>query len=524
MFLIRINLVKNNFINICIDRINWISLKFKVERKYFDFVIVIMVLILSCIPLFYDLSGLHIRMWDEAFYANNSIEMMTNCNLLVVQHEGKPDLFNTKPPFVIWLQALSMNFFGINELAVRLPSAIFGLFTVIIVYLFCATVIKSKITGLFSVLILVSSRGFVGYHVTRTGDLDGVLVFWLTFYSLLFIRMLVYPSRNIKFYFSLLSIGIICAFLTKGIAGFFFLPSLLLISLLFGNHSIYKHKILYVNAFISLTICMGYYVIRELLLPGYLEIVINFEIFRIKDVVASWQVHPIDFYILNIVKKFSPFYYVLPYTIFIPFLFKYKSNEFKISIYLLILSVGYLVLISYPPVKLEWYDAPMYPLMAILIGLITDKLIKLLSKIVKSNFSIKLRYALILITLLAIFIYPYRKIFDSFKSPENIYVMEMDGAYLKYLKTNFPEINKLKVFKIEKHIRHYDQVLFYKKAYEKQNDYEINISSDSSFNNGDYVLAVKNELKSIINNNYSVQEINKWKSGTLYKIISRKSQ
>jgi hypothetical protein len=126
--------------------------------------------------------------------------------------------------------------------------------------------------------------------------------------------------------------------------------------------------------------------------------------------------------------------------------------------------------------------------------------------------------------LLAIFIYPYRKIFDSFKSPENIYVMEMDGAYLKYLKTNFPEINKLKVFKIEKHIRHYDQVLFYKKAYEKQNDYEINISSDSSFNNGDYVLAVKNELKSIINNNYSVQEINKWKSGTLYKIISRKSQ
>ncbi|OQX79363.1 MAG: hypothetical protein B6D61_03635, partial [Bacteroidetes bacterium 4484_249] len=336
------------------------------KSKYTGTVVFLLVLILSSFSLFYNLSDLHIKMWDEAIYANNSIEMMTDGNLLVVQYEGEPDLFNTKPPFVIWLQALSMKLFGINEFAVRFPSALFGLFTVLVVYFFCARVIKSRVTGLFAVLVLITSKGFVGYHVTRTGDLDSVLVFWLTLYSLIFLTMLMYPFRKPKLYFSLLATGIIFAFLTKGVAGFLFLPSMLLISFLFGNHNIYKKKLIYIYASFSLTVCIGYYILREYLSPGYLDLVINFEIFRISEVVASWQTHPFDFYIWLIVEHFYPFYYVLPLTIFLPFLFKFKSNEFKISIYLLILSIGYFVMISYPPVKLEWYDAPLYPIMAIL--------------------------------------------------------------------------------------------------------------------------------------------------------------
>jgi len=488
------------------------------KSKYIDAIVILMVLLLSSFSLFYNLSALPVKMWDEAIYANNSIEMMTDCNLLVVKHEGKPDLFNTKPPLVIWLQALSMKLFGINEFAIRFPSALFGLFTVLAVYFFCARVIKSRITGLFSVLVLITSKGFVGYHVTRTGDLDAVLVFWLTLYSLIFLTILMYPSRKPNYYFSLLSIGIIFAFLTKGVAGFLFLPSMLLISFLFGNHNIYKQKLIYIYAFFSLTVCIGYYILREYLSPGYLDLVINFEIFRISEVVASWQTHPFDFYIWLIVEHFYPFYYVLPLTIFLPFLFKFKSNEFKISIYLLILCIGYFVMISYPPVKLEWYDAPLYPIMAILIGLLITKLIKLLSGIMKSGYSKYFKYALIVI-LLASYTYPYRNIIESYKYPENIYVMERDGAYLKYLKTNYPKINNIKVFKIEKHKRHYDQVLFYKRAYEKTLDYKISIVSENSFGPGDFVIATRKEIKNIILEKYRVEEINNWKSGSLFKII-----
>lgn len=497
-------------------------MKFKIQRKYLSLGIILLVLIISYFPLFYNLDELHIRMWDEAIYANNSIEMATNHNLFVVQHEGKPDLFNTKPPFVIWLQAISISFFGINELAIRLPSAIFGLFTVLIIFIFCVKVIKQKVTGLFSILILLTSKGYVGYHVTRTGDLDVFLVFWLVFYSFLFIAVLIQPRFKPKHYLPVLSIGVILAFLTKGIAGFFFLPLLMIITFLFGNHKIYRNKLLYIYAFFTLLVCSSYYILREILSPGYLEMVINFEIFRITDVVASWQVHSFDFYIWHIVDNFYPYYYLVPLTILSPFFFKFGSDRFKISIYLLILLIGYFLLISYPPVKLEWYDAPLYPIMAILIGLTLNQLINLISNLLKPGISKKVKYTLISIILLAIFTYPYRTIINSFKYPENIYGLEMDGAYLRYLKNAFPDIKDITIFKIEPHNRIYDQVLFYKKAFEKQHSYLINISSDSSFKEGEYVIVSKNELKYIVENNYTVTEINNWKSGTLFKIISRK--
>ena len=179
-------------------------------------------------------------------------------------------------------------------------------------------------------------------------------------------------------------------------------------------------------------------------------------------------------------------------------------------------------MISYPPVKLEWYDAPLYPIMAILIGLLANRLIKLLSGIIKSGYSEYLRYTLIAIVLLSGLIYPYRNIIESFKYPENIYVMERDGAYLKYLKTNYPDTRNIKVFKIEKHKRHYDQVLFYKQAYEKNYGYKIDIVSNNNFKAGDYVIATRKELRDTIIENYSAEEINNWKSCYLYKINQRK--
>ena len=71
----------------------------------------------------------------------------------------------------------------------------------------------------------------------------------------------------------------------------------------------------------------------------------------------------------------------------------------------------------------------------------------------------------------------------------------MDGAYLRYLKNNLSDIKEITVFKTEKHERIYDQVLFYKKAYEQQYDYSIKISSDNSFRNGEYVAATRINMK-----------------------------
>lgn len=60
--------------------------------------------------------------WDEVNFAECAREMVTSGNYSLVQLNYRP--FWEKPPVFIWMQAASMNLFGINEFAARLPNAL----------------------------------------------------------------------------------------------------------------------------------------------------------------------------------------------------------------------------------------------------------------------------------------------------------------------------------------------------------------------------------------------------------------
>lgn len=93
--------------------------------------------------LFHKLGEAPLTLWDEARYANNAIDLLENPHLFKVTHLGEPDQFNTKPALVIGLQAVCMRILGINELAVRLPSALFGLLTLVLVYFYASRFSKA---------------------------------------------------------------------------------------------------------------------------------------------------------------------------------------------------------------------------------------------------------------------------------------------------------------------------------------------------------------------------------------------
>ena len=139
-------------------------------------------LALIAIPIFACLNKLPIMLWDEARLAINSYEMYKADEWLVATYRGAPDMWNTKPPFVLWFQILSFKIFGVNELALRLPSAIAGALTCLLIYWFFAR--KGKIlVGLMSVVILVTSAGFIKFHHSpRTGDYDAMLTLFTTGY------------------------------------------------------------------------------------------------------------------------------------------------------------------------------------------------------------------------------------------------------------------------------------------------------------------------------------------------------
>lgn len=73
------------------------------------------------------IGNLHLFDWDEINFAECAREMVLTGDYSKVQLNFTP--FWEKPPLFIWMQALCMNAFGINEFAARLPNAICGIIT-----------------------------------------------------------------------------------------------------------------------------------------------------------------------------------------------------------------------------------------------------------------------------------------------------------------------------------------------------------------------------------------------------------
>ena len=144
--------------------------------KQRDYLAIILLLLLAYFPLFLHLDSIPLMVWDEARLAVSAFEMLKNHAYIVVTYGDNPDLWSVKPPLMIWVIALSFKIFGYNELALRLPSALAGLATVIVLFQFCKTFFKSQSLGLFSAFVLMTSIGYVEHHVTRTGDYDALLV------------------------------------------------------------------------------------------------------------------------------------------------------------------------------------------------------------------------------------------------------------------------------------------------------------------------------------------------------------
>jgi len=67
-------------------------------------------------PVFVNLGDLSARKWDESRNGINAMEMLYNHNYIVTSFYNAPDMYNSKPPFFIWMVVLSMKFLGTTVL------------------------------------------------------------------------------------------------------------------------------------------------------------------------------------------------------------------------------------------------------------------------------------------------------------------------------------------------------------------------------------------------------------------------
>lgn len=78
------------------------------------------------------LGAVHLFDWDEINFAESAREMLVTGDYLRVQIDFVP--FWEKPPLFFWLQVIAMRIFGVNEFAARLPNALCGIITLLVLY------------------------------------------------------------------------------------------------------------------------------------------------------------------------------------------------------------------------------------------------------------------------------------------------------------------------------------------------------------------------------------------------------
>lgn len=467
---------------------------------------------LLIIPLFLYMDNMAIRTWDEARNTINAYEMYRNGGFFVTYFEGEPDMWNTKPPLLIWIQALFMHLFGPNEFAIRLPSALASLATCILLVVFFEKYLKRFWFGAITVLILITCNGYIGVHVARTGDYDAILTLFLLFSGLFFFSFI--ETKKIKhlyLFFIFLTLG--C--LTKGIAGLLFAPAYMLYAIYRKKFlKLLKNKHLYFGILGFVLIIGGYYLIREALNPGYLQAIADNELGgRYVRVMGNHKKG--FFYYLNsmINRDFRGLAFLIPLGAVIGLLSK-NSKILKITVFSLIMAGVHFLVISMATNKLQWYNVPEFPWLAIIMTTAIFTGFEYLRDIDKKKLPITvniLPYALIIL----LFFQPYVHITNKVMGHNRPFAkwqrsMEI-GYYLRGATKGYYDVDG---FDLLTHGYNTQNLLYVKVLQDKGVDIEVKDWQNLEPN--DKVLVHQPEMMECINEFYDYEILSKARN--VYKL------
>lgn len=472
-----------------------------------------MLLILIAFPLFSHLDSFPIFEWDESRLAVNAVEMhQKGNNLLVPTFDYKPDMWNTKPPLLIWIQVLSIKLLGVSELALRLPSALSAVALCLLLYWFFSKKLQKELLGFMVCMVLITSKGYVMLHGTRTCDYDSLLTLFTTAYCLFFYQYL-QTDKTKYLYLALVSMTL--AVLTKGVAGLFFTPALTLYVLSSKkNLKIFRSKHLYFGLLILVVMAGTYYILREHYNPGYLKAVWENELGGRFGQVNETHEGPPTYYLKEMLKE--------QYTIWlVPMLLGVftgvtsQNEEIKnITKFSLLLAVMLMFIISVSKTKLAWYSMPAFPWFAILTGVF----LYTVYNFVAHNTGLKANnpnIVAVLFMLLA-FIVPYISILNSISDDkmDDNRKQTMNMAYfLKDVKDGKHDISGYVV----SWNGYYPNLDWYVKAYD-YGDPETKKIFSWDAKPGDIVAAAHRDAKERLNNLFTTEVIRDYHGVTVYKI------
>ena len=470
-------------------------------------------------PLFLHLDVEPVKNFDESLFACRAFSIAYYgeylCNFRDLP-QG-PSASNTKPPLISYVQALSFRILGYNELALRLPTAISAVLLIWVLIVFSKREFGTPTFGYFCGLVLVTTRGFVDVHLSRTGDHDIPLaLFGLIF--LLSVYRYLDSERTDKKYLILLTLMLILMALTKGVAGLFFAPGVLL-------YALYKRQLIPLlkerSTWIALGIYVaaigGFYILRHMDCPEFLDRMWKYEVGGHYGKTRDGHKHPWNWYLNNWYVGRFPWLPFVPFGIGLTFLHRFRHLR-DLGVLLLISFVTYMAVVSNSQTKLLWYDASVYPIMAFWVGLVFYFLFE---GIKKSLGGTQIRN-LILGTLfcVSLFAFPYRDIMLKVYQPRDVHYVPERYAYLiKRAENLLPETTHYNIL----HVGQSTHILFYQLVYNNLKDYRIRrYRALESVKVGDIVMACQPNIKKRLMERYEYKLMLGAEDCILIHLLSKK--
>ncbi len=329
----------------------------------------LLLLLGSGLVFFYGLGTLRLWDGDEVIYyivARNINKTHQWIDLFWRYHlNGTLAAFYEKPPLIFWLQALLIRLPGPMEFWFRLPAALAGVGTVMLVYAIGKR-LYSKATGVVAAFITLTLPGLVeNFH---RGQLDGPLIFfiWLALYFSL--RLKEHP----KFYYFLgATVGL--AVMTKGAAGLL-IPAILGVTWLWQGKLLpqLRNRHLWQASALAAIIFLPWHIV-ELMRHGnaFWSTYFGYQLInRIKTPLPLAQgVAPqsILFYTGDLGTSFLPWVFAVPFAVGLALRDTLRGGRRDHHLMLVIILLVF-VAFSFSGTKIVWYTLPAYPALAILVA------------------------------------------------------------------------------------------------------------------------------------------------------------
>ncbi len=311
------------------------------------------------------LTVLFLNLGDKSFWASHmesrraeiAKQMVVTGDYLVPKLNGEK-IF-TKPPLFYWLISASYKATGkVNEWAGRLPSAIFGAFTILLLFLL-GRALYDPLTGIISAFTLLTAHLFTYY--ARLAEMDVLLTFFVTL-AVCFATLILYGKWNGKSAPFLLWGAMALGFLVKGPYALIFPLVAFFTFLLFNRDGWLTHIKTVFNPWAVLTFAV-------IVAPWFLYvifyddawIVFNEEVIGRISSNRGHSERGLFFYF----ESLSNF---LPWALLLPFALLFAMRDISKNAMALSWLVGGFWVASFVTAKNHHYILPLYPAMALLVG------------------------------------------------------------------------------------------------------------------------------------------------------------